>query len=91
MKIGGKYSNGQVISEQKGEILTYYHINGKVKAQGKLINGLFQGKWIFHKKEGYLWVTGHFKDNKKHGKWIRYKSGGSVEKEENFENGKSVK
>lgn len=91
MKNSGTYSNGQVVSEQKGDVLTYYHINGGIKAQGKYIDGMFQGKWIFHKKEGYLWNIGHFKDNKKHGKWTRYKSDGSIEKEEPFSNGKKVK
>lgn len=91
MKNSGKYSNGQIISEQKGDVLTYYHIDGKIKAQGKYVDGMMQGKWIFNKKEGYLWNVGHFKDSKKHGKWIRYKSDGSIEKEESFEDGKKVK
>ncbi len=91
MKSNGKYSNGEVVSEQKGDTCTYYHIDGKIKAQGKCIDGMFQGKWIFNKKEGYLWVVRHFKDSKKHGKWIRYTSDGSIEKEETFENGKKVR
>ncbi len=90
MKNTGNYSNGQKISEQSGEIFTYYHMDGKIKAQGKRIDNLFQGKWIFNKKEGYLWVVGHFKDNKKHGKWTRYKADGSVEKEETFQDGKKL-
>ena len=91
MKNSGTYSNGQIVSEQKGATLTYYHINGKIKAQGNYIDGLFQGKWIFNKKEGYLWNVGHFKDNKKHGTWTRYKSDGTIEKEDVFNNGKKVK
>ncbi|MBI4136519.1 hypothetical protein HY469_00495 [Candidatus Roizmanbacteria bacterium] len=91
MKTSGTYNNGQIISEQKGDVLTYYHKDGKIKARGKYVDGLMQGKWIFNKKEGYLWNVGHFKDSKKHGKWIRYKSDGSVEKEEMFEEGKRIK
>lgn len=91
MKTSGKYNNGQLVKEQKRDILTYYHKDGKIKAQGKCVDGVFQGKWLFNKKAGYLWSIGHFKDNKKHGKWIRYKADGSVEKEETFENGKVVK
>lgn len=90
MKTSGKYNNGQVITDQKGDILTYYHKNGAIKAQGKCVDGLFQGKWIFNKKEGYLWTEGHFKDNQKHGKWTRYTADGSVEKEETFEHGKKI-
>lgn len=91
MKTSGKYNNGQPVKEQKGDILTYYHINGKIKAQGKCINGSFEGKWKFYKKAGFLWNIGHFKNNQKHGKWIRYKADGSIEKEQIFKNGKEVK
>ena len=91
MKSTGNYSNGQIISKQKGDILTYYHSDGAIKAQGKFVDGLFQGKWIFNKKEGYLWQVGHFKDNIKQGKWVRYKSDGSIEKEEVFEAGKALR
>lgn len=91
MKTSGKYNNGQVVSEQKGDILTYYHEDGRIKAQGKYVDDLFQGKWVFYKKAGYLWTEGHFKDNQKHGKWIRYAADGSIEKEESFENGKKIK
>lgn len=91
MKTSGRYNNGQIVSEQIGDILNYYHKDGKIKAQGKLIDGVFQGKWIFNKKEGYLRHIGHFKDNKKHGRWIRYKADGSIEKEEIFENGEKTK
>lgn len=91
MKTSGKYNNGQLVSEQKGDTLTYYHKDGKIKAQGKCVDGIFQGKWIFNKKEGFLWQIGYFKDNNKDGKWIRYKADGSIEKEETFKDGKVVK
>lgn len=91
MKTSDKYSNGQLVSEQKGDTLTYFFKNGDIKARGKCVNGKFQGKWIFNKKEGFLWQVGHFKDHKKHGKWIRYKPNGSVEKEAKYINGKEVK
>lgn len=91
MKTSGKYNNGQIISEQKGNTFTYFHKDGKIKAQGKYVDSKFEGRWIFNKKEGFLWQIGHFKDNKKHGRWIRYKSDGSIEKEESFANGKLVK
>ncbi len=91
MKTSGKYNNGQIISAQSGDTLTYYHKDGKIKAQGKCVDNIFQGKWIFNKKEGFLWQIGHFKDNKKHGKWARYKPDGSIEKEETFQDGKVVR
>lgn len=50
----------------------------------------FQGRWLFNKKEGYLWQIGHFHNNQKHGKWVRYKPDGSIEKSEDFSEGKRV-
>ena len=91
MKTEGNYSNGQAVKEQKGDILTYYHLNGDIKAQGKCVDGLFQGKWVFNKKAGFLWGIGHFKDHEKHGKWTRFKADGSIEKEQTFQGGKLVK
>lgn len=90
MKIDEKYSNGQIISEQKGEVLTYYHKDGKIKAEGKYIDGKFQGKWVFNKKEGFLWQVGYFKDNQKHGEWIRYNKSGDIESKQHFKDGKKT-
>ena len=33
MKTSGYYNNGQAVKEQKGDILTYYHKDGKIRAQ----------------------------------------------------------
>ena len=46
------YKNGQLISEQKGNRLTYYYKNGKVKAEGIFENNLMQGEWIFYRETG---------------------------------------
>ena len=91
MKTSGTYNNGQIVSEQKGDVLMYYHEDGKIKAQGKCIDGSFEGEWKFYKKEGFLWQVGHFKSNKKHGQWIRYKADGNIEKEQSFIEGAEAK
>ena len=86
------YTNGQKITEQKGVTLTYYFEDGTIKAQGKSVNGIMQDKWIFNKKEGYLWQVGHFNDEgKKHGSWVRYNSDGSVQNQAYFEQGQQIK
>ena len=91
-KAGEVYNNGQVVSEQKGDILTYYFKNGEIKAKGKYVDGNMQGKWIFNKKEGYLWQIGHFDDDgKQHGSWTVYNQDGSIQKEKQFEHGKQLK
>lgn len=86
------HNNGQAVSEQNGDILTYFFENGEIKAQGKQVDGNMQGKWIFNKKEGYLWQIGYFDDNgKQHGSWTVFNQDGSVQKEKHFEHGKQVK
>jgi len=91
-KAGEVYNNGQKVSEQKGDVLTYYFKNGEIKAQGKNINGKMQGKWIFNKKEGYLWQVGYFNESGvQHGEWIRYNPDGSIQQEKHFKDGKVVK
>lgn len=91
-KAGEKYANGQTISEQDGDVLSYYFIDGNIKAQGKYVDGVMQGKWLFNKKEGYLWQVGYFDDDgKQHGTWVVYNKDGSVQKEKHFEHGKLLK
>lgn len=86
------YSNGQKVSELKGDILTYYFENGEIKARGTVANGVMQGEWIFNKKEGYLWQVGHFDDKgKQHGSWILHNKDGSMQKEKHFNHGKLLK
>ena len=86
-----QYANGQKTFEQSGNRLTYFFKDGKVKAEGDSIEGLIQGEWKFYRETGQLWQVGNFKDNQKHGKWIRYDRSGNLEYEESFENGKKVK
>jgi antitoxin component YwqK of YwqJK toxin-antitoxin module len=85
------YTNGQIIFEQKGNVLTYFYKNGKVKAQGISINGLMQGEWIFYRESGQLWQIGNFKDSRKYGSFTRYNKNDQVEYDEAFDNGKIVK
>jgi antitoxin component YwqK of YwqJK toxin-antitoxin module len=83
-----QYVNGQKTYELVGNKLTYFFKDGKVKAEGVAINDLMQGEWKFYRESAQLWQIGHFKDNKKHGRWVRYNKQGKLEYEETFENGK---
>ena len=67
-----KYKNGQIKAILQGDILTNYFEDGTIKAQGQIINEQMNGKWIFNKKGGSLMQIGNFKNNIKHGEWIRY-------------------
>ena len=86
-----EYVNGQKAFEQEGDILTYYFKNGKIKARGVSIVGVMQGEWIFYRETGQLWQVANFKDNQKHGSWIRYNRKDQIEYNEIFENGKIIK
>ncbi|MCL4305789.1 DUF1801 domain-containing protein [bacterium] len=85
---GNSYKNGQLISEQKGNTLTYYFKTGEIKAQGRFVNGMMQGKWIFNRESGQLWQIGHFKDNMKHGTFVRYDRNGEEEYHAEFSDGR---
>jgi len=91
-KANETYSNGQPVSEQNGDVLTWFFEDATIKAQGRSVGGVMQGEWVFHKKEGYRWQVGHFDDaGEKHGSWTRYNPDGSVQTEQHFEHGKRVK
>ena len=47
--------------------------------------------WTFNRIDGSLWQIGNFKNNLRHGKWIRYHKDGSIEKEMLFENDRNKK
>lgn len=84
------YSNGQPIFKMEGDIRTYYYKSGKVKAEGKFINNMMEGEWIFYRETGQLWQTGNFMKNKKHGEWIRYDKNDRIEYHETFENDRII-
>ena len=71
-----KYKNGQIKANLQGDILTNYFEDGTIKAQGQIINEQMNGKWIFNKKGASLMQIGNFKNDIKHGEWIRYDSKG---------------
>ena len=55
----------------------------KIPTQGKT------GKWIFY-KQGKLFDTGHYNDNKLMGKWVSYYENGNIESVRYFNNGNSI-
>ena len=91
MKKDEFYKNGQKISEQNGEILTFFYKSGKKKAEGKCINESFEGKWLFYSEDGKLIQEGNFTGNKKDGEWKRYGENGEIEYHAVFKLGKEIK
>lgn len=87
MKTEETYANGQKKAELKNDSMTHFFNDGTVKAKGPYTDGKMQGEWQFFKKTGQLWQVGHFKDDQKHGSWIRYDVDGNIEYSETFEEG----
>lgn len=85
------YKNGQKALQVKGSTVTHFYKNGGVRAKGRMTKDMMQGKWIFYRETGQLWQVGHFKDNLKHGAFIRYNRNDQVEYQETFALGKIVK
>ena len=85
------YSNGQKVQELNGNKLTYFFKNGKVKAEGPLINGKMEGEWKFYRETGQLWQIGNFKNDMKNGTWLRYDKDNKLEYQEIFKDNKIVK
>lgn len=83
--------NGQGISSQRGNILTYYYKTGIVKATGPVDgNQKKDGKWSLYKENGMLLEVGLFKAGEKHGIWQGYDKLGQLSYEVEFSEGKEV-
>ena len=85
------YANGQPTSKMVGNTKTVFYKDGSVRAKGKSIDGKMQGKWIFYRGTGQLWIEGNMKDDLQHGSWVRYDRKDKVEYDVVFEKGKEVK
>ena len=86
-----KYKNGQLTKKEEDGMLTYFFEDGKVKASGPYENNMMEGEWKFYKKGKGLWQIGNFKNNKKHGRFVKYNENGKIEYDETFSEGKLVK
>ena len=91
MKASKLYANGQPVSSQDGDILTYFFKAGIVKARGKNIGGIMEGEWIFNRESGALWQVGNFLSGKKHGRWLRYNKDTEIEYDADFKDGKLIR
>jgi len=72
MKDKDYYSNGQIISVIKYNIMTTFYKSGKIKAEGPYKNGMMEGEWKFYKEDGRLWQIGHLKKSNKEGLWTKF-------------------
>lgn len=86
-----EYANGQKVYELVENKITYFFMNGKVKAEGIFENNQMQGEWRFFRETGQLWQVGNFMNHEKNGSWIRFDKSGKLEYEETFKDNKLIK
>ncbi|HKM07362.1 MAG TPA: hypothetical protein VJ869_10250 [Sphaerochaeta sp.] len=85
------FANGQAVSSQRGNILTFYFKTGVVKATGAVLaDQQRSGKWVFYRENGMLSEVGHFRSGVKHGIWQGYDKLGQLEYEAEFIAGNEV-
>jgi len=85
------YKNGQKVYDYGGSTLTYFYKSGVKKASRPFIDNRMEGEWMFWRETGQLWQIGNFRNNMKHGLWVRYDREGREEYREIFENNKPLK
>lgn len=86
------FANGQAVSSQRGDILTYYYKTGIVKATGTVLKDqVMDGKWLFYSENGLLTEVGYYKKGKKHGVFLHYDKLGQLVYEVEFSEGKEVR
>ncbi|MDR1895446.1 MAG: DUF1801 domain-containing protein [Prevotellaceae bacterium] len=85
------YKNGRRVYRIQGNRLTFFHKNGKIKAEGIYENKLMQGEWKFYYTTGQLSQTGTFRNSKKQGPWTRYSKENKLMSQTLFEDDKVVR
>jgi len=74
----------------------YQFINGEKSSEGRYNkNGLEEGDWYYYYPEGTLYITGSFKEGKKHGIWKLYNKGegdtqGTINRMSVYKNGRLI-
>jgi antitoxin component YwqK of YwqJK toxin-antitoxin module len=87
----GTYANGQIKAETVDGVMTHLFIDGNVKAQGPVVDGQMEGRWIFNKKDGLPLAGWPLENGVQHGSWTVFNADRSVQSEKHFDHGKVVK
>jgi len=65
-----------------------YHMNGKIKSEGRYFNGKLHGNWIWYNDKGTKTQEGEFFHGEETGKWFIYYDDGTLSVEKEYINGK---
>ncbi len=85
------FRNGQAKFTDVAGIRTIYYMAGNVRSRGPFDGIHMQGEWQFFKNNGRLSEIGHFKDDVKDGKWLRFTDSGIIENSQNYKDGEIIK
>jgi len=53
-------------------VISYGYGPGRPDEEGRLVNGLKEGRWIFYAEEGWPWQIEHYKNDIPHGPTWQY-------------------
>ena len=65
-----------------------YFDNGQIKSEGKYVNELREGNWIFYFENGRIDSAGMFLNDKMEGQWKKYYESGRLKMIINLKNSK---
>ena len=87
-------SDGKIVYQNKKEgknnyDATLYYPNGNKKREGKVSNGVLDGKWKNYNINGYLTSEENYSAGKKDGKFTSYYENGNVKREIDYIEGES--
>ena len=68
----GKSYSPNSYKPYSGDVIDYYENSHFVKVQGKYLNGVKNGEFIFYYDNGIINKKGNFSDNKKVGAWLEF-------------------
>jgi antitoxin component YwqK of YwqJK toxin-antitoxin module len=68
----------------------YFHTNGRLKEEGKYVNGQRSGKWTQYNELGKVTTVANFVNDAKHGSWLVWDDNGNKRFEMNYNNGKRI-
>lgn len=70
---------------------TIYYEDGHIRTTGMVdSSGMRQQQWVHYRKTGGLWQIGYYKDDQKHGPYVKLKMSGDIDSIEFFSHDKQV-
>ena len=91
----GWYEDGTPMAESfhstdSATVMSFWHSNGQLSAQGPALNGARSGSWSHWYANGQVREAGEYVDGRRSGEWSLFHEDGSLEGRGRFEAGRRV-